>query len=97
MIQQLRYVKLLLFSRPVVVLFSPQIAYGRDFEHSLRYLWADESGPPAQGQGGNWNFLKEVQVNVALPKRHIHNAVLEVTHRAYRRLIVEPGPHTTKR
>lgn len=55
------------------------IAYGRDYEKSANYLWAENTGPPSRGQGGNWNFLKEVKLDVALPKRHIHNAMLELT------------------
>lgn len=64
------------FSNGVISLF--QIAYGRDYDNTAEPLWSESSGPPKSGQGGNWNFLEEIEVDVELPKRHIHNAALEV-------------------
>ncbi|KAF8819861.1 ferlin family protein [Cardiosporidium cionae] len=54
------------------------VSFGRDVDNTSQSLWSEAVDKPIAGSGGNWNFLKQFNVNVSLPKRVQHHSFLEV-------------------
>ncbi|KAF8820087.1 ferlin family protein [Cardiosporidium cionae] len=54
------------------------VSFGRDVDDTSQSLWSESVDRPIAGSGGNWNFLKQFNVNVSLPKRVQHHSFLEV-------------------